>query len=354
MKWMRWAGFGLALVLAPAQTRRTVDDLVSYIKTAIEKKYKDADVAASLQSMKLANRLDEATVVELQRMGAGQKTVAVLRRLSEGSASLPAAAAPVVKAEPSTPPPPSPGQVKEILAEVRENSLNYTKSLPNYLCTQVTRRRVDPGTGSWHDTDRIVEQLSFFEQKETYKVKMVNDSMVTDNRQHEQLGGAVSSGEFGSILRAVFAPETETEFAWERWGGLRGHWQYVFSFHTIQPMYTITHDNSKRTVHVRTRGLIFADRDTRMVMRLHLETEGIPSDFPIQNVTLDQDYDFTDIAGQQFMLPLHSNVRSREGRFQSWNEVTYLAYHKYGAEATITFDSTELPPDKLKEEKPKK
>jgi hypothetical protein len=351
---MRWAGLGFALVLASAQSRRTVEELVGYIRTAIEKKYKDPEVAATLQTMRLSNRLNEETVVELQRMGAGPKTVAALRRLSEASASLPAAAPPVVKSEPSTPPPPSPADVKAILAEVRENSLNYTRNLPNYLCTQVTRRRVDPGTGSWHDSDRIIEQLSFFEQKETYRVKMVNDSMVTDNRQHEQLGGAVSSGEFGSILRAVFAPETETEFTWERWGGLRGHWQYVFAFHTAQPMYTITHDASKRTVHARTRGLIFADRDTKMVMRLHLETDGIPADFPIQNVTLDQDYDFADIAGQQYMLPLHSDVKSREGRYQSWNEVTYLAYHKYGAEATITFDSTDLPPDKLKEEKPPK
>ena len=71
-------------------------------------------------------------------------------------------------------------------------------------------------------------------------------------------------------------------------------------------------------------------------------------------MTLDQDYDFADIAGQQFMLPLHSDVRSREGKYQSWNQVTYHGYHKYGAEATITFDTSDLPEDKLKEQKPKK
>lgn len=352
MKRFRWAGLCLAVMLLSAQGRRTVDDLVSYIKTAIEKKYKDADVAASLQTMKLANRLDEQTVVELQRLGAGQKTVAALRRLAEASASLPAAAPPAVRTEPVMPPAPSPAEVKAILAEISENSLNYSKGLPNYLCTQVTRRRVDPGTGSWHDSDTIIEQLSYYEQQEKYKVMMVNNTMVTGAKEHEQLGGAVSSGEFGSILRALFSPETQTEFTWERWGGLRGHWQYVFTFRTLQPMYSITHDGSKRTVHTRTHGQIFADRDTKMVMRLHMECEGIPADFPIQSVTLDQDYDFEDIAGQQYMLPLHSDVRSREGSYKSWNEVTYRSYHKYGAEATISFDTSDLPPDKLKEQKP--
>jgi hypothetical protein len=349
MKCIRWAGVWLALaLLASAQSRRTVDELVTYIKTAIEKKYKDADVAASLQTMKLANRLDDATVTELQRLGAGPKTVAALHHLSEASASLPAAPPAVVKAEPVTPPPPSAAGMKAILDEVRENSLNYTKNLPNYLCTQVTKRRIDPGSGSWHEADTIIEQLSFFEQKETYKVMMVNNSMETGGKKHEQLGGAVSSGEFGSILRAVFAPESETEFGWEKWTGLHGHWVYVFSFHTGQPIYSITHDGSKRTVNARTHGLFYVDRDTRMVMKLHLETEGIPADFPIQNVTLDQDYDFAEIAGQQYMLPMHSDVRSREGRYQSWNEVTYRSYHKYSADATLSFDNTDVPPAEKK------
>lgn len=349
---------GAVLVLAlcvAAQGRRTVEDLVTYIRTAIAQHYKDGDVAATVQNIRLASRLDEKTVTELQHLGAGPKTVAALHKLAAGSASLPEAAPPAVKAEPALPPPPEPAEFRRIVAEIRDNSLNYTKNLPNYLCTQITRRHVDPGTGSFRDADVILEQLSFFDQKENYTVKMVNNSMVTSNSvQHDKLGGATSSGEFGSILRAIFAPESETQFAWQRWSGLNRHWVYVISFQTGQPMYTITHDGSKRTIHTRTHGLIFADRDTRMVMRLHMECDGIPPDFPIQSVSLDQDYDFQEIGGQPYMLPLHSDVRSREGNYRAWNEVTYRSYHKYGAEASISFDTGDQPADKLKEEKPKK
>jgi hypothetical protein len=345
----------IAALGAAAQGRRTVEDLVSYIKTAVEQHYKDADVAATIQTIHLSNRLDEKTVAELQHLGAQPKTVAALHKLAAASANLPEAAPPAAKAEPTLPPAPSHAEFRDIVSEIRDNSLNYTKSLPNYLCTQITRRHVDRGSGSFQDADVILEQLSFFDQKENYKVVMVNNDMVTSrNLQHDKLGGATSSGEFGSILRAIFAPDSETQFEWQRWTGLNRHWVYVISFQTGQPVYTITHDSSGRTVHARVHGQIFADRDTRMVMRLHLECDGIPPDFPIQSVTLDQDYDFQEIGGQQYMLPLHSDVRSREGKYRAWNEVTYRSYHKYGTESSITFDTADQPADKLKEEKPKK
>jgi hypothetical protein len=293
--------------------------------------------------------------MELQHLGAGPKTVAALKRLGETSASLPSAAPAAPKTEPAAKPAPSSDEQRQIIEEVRENSLNYTRSLPNYLCRQVTKRRIDPtGGGSWRDTDVIVEQLSFFEQRENYKVVMINNSMVTNNLQHDQLGGSTSSGEFGSILRAIFDPASQTEFGWERWGGLHDRWQFVFTFHTGQPIYSIRHGDSKRTIVARAHGLVFIDRDTKMVSRIHLECEGIPADFPIRSVTLDQDYDFADIGGQQYMLPLHSDVRSSEGHYRSWNEVTFGGYRKFGADASITFDTSDLPPDKLKESTPRK
>ena len=137
------AALAVAAALATAQAARTAEEVVAYIRTAIEQKYKDGDVAATLQGMRLSTRLDAKVVTDLQRLGAGPKTVAALTKLAEASASL-AAAAP--KIEPSRlPPPPPPPTSKRIIEEVRENSLNYTDSLPNYICRQVTQapRRPD-------------------------------------------------------------------------------------------------------------------------------------------------------------------------------------------------------------------
>lgn len=335
-----------------SQTRRTVDELASFVRTAIQQKEADGKVAAAVQSIRLANRLDEKTVTDLRHAGAGPKTVAALEKLREASASLPPAAA-AADLPPALPPAPSGSELKQLIAEVRENALHYTDSLPNYVCTQVTNRKVDPtGSESWRAVDQILERLTFFEQKESYKVMMVNNRPNTGELTHEKLGGATSSGEFGSILHAIFAPETQTEFQWERWTGLRKRWAYVLSFETGQPMYTIQHGPSQKSVTVRVRGSIYADRDTKMVVRIKMEATAIPADFPIQAVSLDLNYDFTDIAGQQFLLPLQADIHSREGRYLSWNQASYVSYHKYGAETSITFDAPAIPDDKLKEQPP--
>jgi hypothetical protein len=342
----------LAAAAGMAQVRRTVEELAGFVRQAIEQKADDKQVAAAVEAIRLKYRLDESTVSELQRAGAGPKTVAALHRLSQLSASLPPEPQ---RAAPVEIPPPPVEEQKQIIAEVRENALNYTDNLPNYLCTQVTKRRVDPsGSGDWRVTDTILEHLSFFDHKESYKVIMVNDSPVTTALQHDQLGGATSSGEFGSILHSIFAPETQTEFGWARWATLRGRRTLVFSFHTGEPMYSIKHHDSNREITTRTHGEVLVDQATRMVMRISMETEGIPADFPVQSVSVLLDYDFGEISGNQYLLPLHSSVRSREGRMAAWNEVSYVSYRKFGTESNITFDTTDIPADKLKETPAKK
>ncbi len=335
-----------------AQVRRSVEDLTGFVKQAIAQKAPDKQVAAAVEGIRLKYRLDDSVISELQRDGAGPKTVEALKHVSQLSAALPPEPVHITSVEF---PPPSEQMQKDILAEVRENALNYTDNLPNYLCTQVTKRRIDPtGAGDWHVTDTILEHLSFFEHKESYKVIMVNDSPLTKPVDHDQLGGATSSGEFGSILHSIFAPEIHTEFQWARWATLRRQRAMVFSFHTGEAMYSIKHQDSKREITTRTHGEVLVDQTTHMVMRIKMETEGIPADFPVQNVTVMLDYDMGEISGQQYLLPLHSSIRSREGRLASWNEVSYVSYRKFGTESNITFDSTDIPEDKLKETPVKK
>ena len=341
----------LALLLslgARSQTGRTVDEVVNFIRSAIQSKYDDKKIAEELSHIRLANKLDATTIDMVQQMGAGQRTMAAVRKLAESSASLPAAAPKKAPAAAEIPPP-APADVESILAEIRENALNYTNSLPDYICTQVTKRHVDPnGSGSWRVADTIMEQLTYVDGKENYKVKVINDRLITDNIQHDQLGGANSSGEFGSILHTIFDPKMQTDFGWERWATLGGKRTYVFHYRVGQQAYQIHHDGSKRTIYTRYHGLIFANQDTKMVMRVTVECDEIPADFPIQSVSLELNYDTVEISGKQFVLPALSEVRSREGRNLSWNEVSYLSYHKYSADASISFDTGDTPPPKKK------
>jgi hypothetical protein len=89
-------------------------------------------------------------------------------------------------------------------------------------------------------------------------------------------------------------------------------------------------------------------------MRVTLEAENMPASFPIQEVKSMLDYDYTDISGQEFLLPLRAEMRMREGKVLVKNQTEFRSYRKFGAEATITFDTPDaIPEEKLKEEKVK-
>src|ERR1700674_2086983 len=217
--WTRRLFFLLALAVpAAAQRSMTVNELVNFIRSSIQLKHDDRQLAASIKKVKLSNKLDARTVETLQGMGAGPSTVAALRSLVTESSSLPPPPPPAPKLVVVGPPAPDSIEEKKILAAITESALNYTKSLPNFICMQVTRRYADiSGLENYRLVDTIAEKLSYFEQKEDYKIVSKNNIPVTTNLKHEELDGATSSGEFGSMLLEIFSPESETHFNWERW-----------------------------------------------------------------------------------------------------------------------------------------
>jgi len=353
------AVLGLLAGRAHAQSKLTVDQLISFVKSSVQLHHDDRQIATFIKkNVKLSNRLDARTVEELQGAGAGPQTVAALKTLITESASLEAPPPPAPKLVVEGPPPPDSIEQKRILAEVTDRARNYIASLPNFICLQVTRRYGDvSGLENYRLIDTIAERLSYNEQREDYKVVSINGIPATPGARHDQKNGASSSGEFGSILREIFAPETQTKFDWERWATLRGKRMYVFNFRVSQTHseYSIYSEAVKRTVVAAYHGLVYADRDTKMVMRIKLEVEGLPTDFPIQSVDLDMNYDFTKISGQEYLLPLKSEIRSREGRFLSKNEVEFRMYNRFGAETNIQFgDVPDALPDDATKEQPAK
>ena len=215
-------------------------------------------------------------------------------------------------------------------------------------------RYIDPsGLEQYHLADTLAVRLSYFEQKEDYKVISVNGNL-SQNQDYDKLGGATSSGEFGTMLREIFEPDTQADFHWERWAKLRGKIAHVYSYNVSQA-HSKWHVSWQRQMEVvpAYHGLLYIARDVPTVLRVTLEAEGMPASFPIQEARSMLDYDYQDIAGSQFLLPLRAEMRMRESRYLIKNEVEFRSYRKFGAEATITFDVDEpaIADDKLKEEK---
>ena len=346
------------LLAAPAwaEMRMTVAQLTQFIQSSLKLKQPDKQVAGYLQQVKLTEKLDERSVEELQGLGIGKRTLSILRELSTASAGM------TPPLPPATPTrtviaalvAPSQEEQDRVLKEAREYALQYVKNLPDFLCTQVTRRYADPsGMEFWQARDVVVAKLSYNEQKEDYKVVLVNNQPV--DLKLEQVGGTTSRGEFGSMLKEVFEPESAATFQWERWATLRGKRMHVYSYRVPQDKskLTISYErNPSTTITAGYRGLIYVDRDTSVIMRMTTDAEDIPSSFPIQQALTVLDYEFTDVGGQQFILPLKAVVRLRSGRVLERNDVEFRMYRKFGSDINITFTPEALSDDQTKETTP--
>ena len=307
----------------------TVAEMETFVKASIQLKMPDQQLADYVRErIKLVNKLDGGAVKTLQEMGAGPATLAALRDLSDTSASLPPSPPPAPKPVAAAIPAPDSVEQKKILAEIAEKARNYMQSLPNLTCLRVTRRYEDSaGKGNYRLIDTLAEQLSFFDHKENYKVVSVNGLSVTNIKQDQLRSGMTSSGEFGSMLANMFDPEAETEFNWERWATLRGRRMYVYNYRVLQSRskYSIYHQKSGRMISAGHHGLVYADSDNGMVMRIKMDCD-LPRDSPIQSVSLDLNYDFVKISEQVFILPFRAEVLSREGRLQVKNEIDFALF----------------------------
>jgi len=355
------AVFVICLGAWAASAGYTVEQIKSFIQSAIELKNPDKEVAETLRKMKLSERLDLDTVETLQGKGAGPKTVAVLKALATESANLPVAQPPAAPPVYVPKPPPSSEDQGKLLDEVREYAMSYSHRLPDFICLEQTRRYVDTtGKDAWRHSDTITARLSYFNQKEDYKLVSQNDRVST-GEDYLSVGGASSTGDFGTTMRDIFTPSSRATFAWERWSKLRGRVAHVISYRVPLEFsrYSIAYKGEGKSdemhITVGYHGEIFVDREFHTIVRIKQEADNIPLTFPVQEARETLDYDFTKIGDQEFFLPLVADLRMHSGRLWTKNVKEFRLYRKFSADAVIKFDGAELPPlpdDKTKEQTP--
>ena len=345
---MRYRVLSALLLWCLSAGAQTIDlaKLKSFIESSKQMKLTDAEVAKGLKTVKLTEKLDDRTIENWLALGIGPKTRAALEALRDQSKMQAVAKLPE---PPKQDPPPSSEEQGRILDEVRETALAYTNNLPNFLCTQVTRRKAAPvnairhdGEPPWQTMDTLTVRLSYFDQKEDYKLIMVNEKFTTQD--YRTLGGATSTGEFGSLMKEIFEPHTETRFEWDHWGTLRGKRMLVFSYNVDQAHSGWGLDYERRQ-HIMPAysGLVYIDNDLHVVKRITLEAQNIPGSFPIKKAMTILDYDFTDISGHEFLLPLKSTSEMSADGVLTLNELEFRLYRKYSTESDIKYDITPDP-----------
>ncbi|HET8548882.1 MAG TPA: hypothetical protein VFL57_12790 [Bryobacteraceae bacterium] len=345
----------IAVCLAFGQVRMSPEQLRAFIESSRKLGHSDRKVADYVKTIRLSHRLDDSAIEDLQAAGAGPRTLEALRVLAAVSRDLPAAPAAPPRETPKPIPAPDDAEQKRAIEDARQYAIDYVKNLPNFICTQVTRRYVDEsGLEFYRLVDTVIAKLSYDGRREDYRVMLVNNRVVDTTM--ERIGGTTSTGEFGSMMRDIFDPDSQARFSWERWGTLRGRRMHVFRYAVDRERsrWHIRYERTHETVPAY-RGLIYVDRDMGSIMRMTLEAFDLPAMFPVQHASTVLDYDFAEIGGRQYIVPLKARVQMRAGKYLTRNDVEFRFYKRFGAEATIQVDVLQpLPEDLTKEDQPKK
>jgi len=367
MRYRLFAGIFALCLAAWAQTL-SVDKLYSFVQNELQfikdGKSTDKELADFLAKTKLSERLDDRSIEQMQSLGVGPKTLAALRRLGEQSQSLPAAKPIEPPSPPAQAPPPSSEEQAAIIDAVRAYALAYSQNLPDFICTQVTRRFAAPKPGtryggredgepSWQLQDTLTIRLSFFEQKEDYKVIMQNDNIVSQD--YNTLGGSTTRGDFGSMTKAIFERGTQAHFQWDHWGTLRSQLVMVFAYRVDQARsqwQIVTGAKRELQIVPAYHGLVYVVPQTNEIVRVTLEAENVPPSFPVKMAQTILDYGYADLSGQPFLLPLKGQTLMAADDYVSRNDTEFRLYRKYSAESVLKFDTdtpAPLPEDQTKE-----
>jgi hypothetical protein len=354
-----------------AQMQMNVDQLVQFIRSELAlKQHSDKQVAAYVKKLQLTEKLTDKTILDLEAQGAGPKTVQALQELRDQTAAMkppthdatysPATApdnpmatgTPTASLQTKLPPIPPPNSIEQqkILGMMKEYALNYTDNLPNFVCVQVTRRYIDPNAGDhYRSIGTVLAKVSYNEGHEKYQVYSVNGHYEDTDMEHVNAGGAISSGEFGSLMREIFEAGSDADFGWDHWATLRGRKMAVFNYfidsghskYSIQ--YTAGPGDDQRII-TAYKGLIYADPNTGEITRIKFIAVDIPRSFPVSEATEVLDYDLVDINGHQYVCPMLARLYMTAGRQKSRNEIEFRDYRKFGTESEIEYGAEAPPP----------
>lgn len=232
-------------------------------------------------------------------------------------------------------------EASELIEKARRVALNYTASLPDFLCTEMVHRFQDPrGDNRWQRLDILTVRLSYSGTSEDYKLMAIDGKPTV--LDYMNTGGPTSKGEFGTLLLYLFHPKMEAAFHWKGWTTIQKRRTAVFEYKV---------DKAHTQFHVSYGGLtegpnhilapyygeVAVDAESGEIFRI-TQHAVLPVGFPIRESSASVDYSYNDIAGHKYLLPLRAEIIMSAGRYKSRNEVDFKDYRKFQTETTITFD----------------
>jgi hypothetical protein len=342
--------FVIAMAQAQEKTPLTQDEILSLVTASRLGELSAGRVVELIGQRGVGFAISDVFLLELNVRGADEAIIQTLRKLKDAGKDFPsstvstAGGATAASTPASTGNVPSEAEWPAFLEAVRAKALSYSEDLPNFICTQVTQRSIRLFPQGWQPTDNFVADLSYYDQKEHYKIISVSNRPASEKKM-EDLKGAWSTGEFGTTLHSIFDPKSNASFRLEGGEQLNGRDAVRFSY--MVPLETsdsaITYEeesHKKKTIITAYRGRCWVDPESHTVIKVEDKALNIPADFPITRAERVIEYDLADIAGRKYWLPLRAEMTMVEGarNYHSRNVIEFKRYRKFEAEVKLVPD----------------
>ncbi len=229
------------------------------------------------------------------------------------------------------------------IAKAREVAQEFTASLPNYLVRQyATRYWSDTAKVDWRPLDVLSLTVVYENGKESYRSVRVNNKLTS--KPLEALSGTVSQGEFGSTLADLLSSSTNAEF--RRRGttqvGGRAAWRFDFKVELANSHWTIR--TGSQSIRPAYKGTIWVERDTARVLRIEMQAQNLPGDYPLDVSEWVVEYGSVKFDTHEFLVPVKAEVLAcwRGSAKCSRNSTEFRNYHRFTGESDLYLVETNV------------
>src|SRR5262249_18703090 len=213
------------------------------------------------------------------------------------------------------------------------------EGLPNYVCQELIARFVSASHKvDWQPQDIVSAELVYEDGREHYRNIAINNKPT--KKEMQDLPGAWSTGEFGTVLADLFSSATAADFTKQGESKAAGRPALVYDF-MVEREHSHWHILApSQSVEPAYKGSIWIDKGTGNVLRVEMQTRQMPREFPFDKVESAVDYQYVRFGERQFLMPVHAETLTcqRGTSVCSRNKIDFRNYHKYSSEADITFE----------------
>jgi hypothetical protein len=227
--------------------------------------------------------------------------------------------------------------------ELPEQVLKVNQALLADLHAFICDERINRYKGSRSGTnarqiDTVTSKLAFENGSEHYTQILQNKKPLA---HISNLSGAWSEGEYGTLLQQtknLFASKPMTFRQNTLIDGVPAA-IYSFDLDAHETPWDLTVRSKAYKIPFRT--YVWVSEETAQILKIARVSTSVPEETHIAELTWFITLQKTDLSGKTYLVPKAGQyaVTYEDSQRVEWNVITFSDYHRFGAEATLRFDS---------------